>query len=215
MLFKKTNLFIKEGENVCEASRRMQIMNEYDITYGRRLDLIVTSEQDGRDIELCSIEFKKSDATYITLLCQQFKNLRINACILSEIHLLTLDESISVVYLDFAGRNAYISQLFKINGKYIAHGVGKIVIIKSLLELEILRETVLDLFRWKKSLVSNSNIVSLSDINQKNKFALAEINNTIIHDSRVSPPRDIKPAKIFLSPSNTGKRVRVVYEQYN
>lgn len=145
-LFKNTNLLIKDGENICEASKRMQIINEGDVTFGRRLDLIVTSEQDVKDIELCSLEFKKGDAPYATLLYQQSKNLRINACILNEIHLLTLDENISIAYLDFSGRNAYISQIFKMNDRFVAHEVGKVTIIKSLLELEILRETMLSLF---------------------------------------------------------------------
>lgn len=102
ILFKKTNLMIKDGENICEASKRMQILNESEVTFGRRLDLIVTSEQDERDIELCSLEFKKGDAPYTTLLYQHSKNLRINACILNEIHLLTLEEDISFAYQDFS-----------------------------------------------------------------------------------------------------------------
>lgn len=150
-LFKKTNLVIKDGENVCEASKRMQIINEGDVTYGRRLDLIVASEQDCRDIELCSLEFKKGDASYTTLLYQQSKNIRINACILNEIHLLTLEENISIAYLDFSGRNAYISQIFKMNDQYVAHEVGKLIVIKSLLELEILLETMFSLLDGKEA----------------------------------------------------------------
>ncbi|CEG76760.1 hypothetical protein RMATCC62417_11615 [Rhizopus microsporus] len=64
---------------------------------------------------LCSVEFKKGNAPYATLLYQQSKNLRINACILNKIHLLTFEEDISIAYLDFAGRNAYISQIFKMS----------------------------------------------------------------------------------------------------
>ncbi|KAI8046997.1 uncharacterized protein B0P05DRAFT_20511 [Gilbertella persicaria] len=215
ILFKKTNLFIKDGENVCEASKRMQIMNDGDVTYGRRLDMIVASEQDDRDIELCSLEFKKGDAPYATLLYQQSKNLRINACILNEIHLLTFDESISIAYLDFAGRNAYISQIFRMDDKYIAHEVGKVAFIKNLLELDTLRKTMFNLFRWKRSLVSNSNIVSLANLNQCNKFALADISNAFIQSSRFSTTHNVKPAQIFMSPSNTGKRTRGVFEQDN
>ncbi|KAG1135808.1 hypothetical protein G6F37_012504 [Rhizopus arrhizus] len=229
-LFKKTNLVIKDGENVCEASKRMQIINEGDVTYGRRCDdcnsdtstrlpsaiiLQHHSEQDCRDIELCSLEFKKGDASYTTLLYQQSKNIRINACILNEIHLLTLEENISIAYLDFSGRNAYISQIFKMNDQYVAHEVGKLIVIKSLLELEILLETMFSLFIWKRSLVNNNNLVSLANVNQCNRFALADISNTLGQSSRLSPPRDIKPAKIFMSPSNTGKRTRTVFEQGN
>lgn len=193
----------------------MQTINEGDVTYGRRLVLIVTSEQNDKDIELCSLEFKKGDASYATLVYQQSKNIRINACILNEIHLLTLEENISIAYLDFSGRNAHISQIFKMNDQYVAHEVGKVIVIKNLLELEILRETVLNLFRWKRSLVSNSNVVSLDNANQCNRYALADISNPLGQSSKLSPPRDIKPAKKFMSPSNTGKRTRTVFEQGN
>lgn len=193
----------------------MQITNEGDVTYGRRLDLIVTSEQDVRDFELCSLEFKKSDASYTALLYQQSKNIRINACILNEIHLLTPGQNMSIAYLDFSGRNAYISQIFKMNDQFVAHNVGKVIVIKGLLELEILRETMFNLFRWKRSLVNNSNMVSLAYINQCNRYALADISNTLGQSSRLSPSHDIRPAKIFMSPSSARKRTRNVFEQGN
>ncbi|KAI9473458.1 MAG: hypothetical protein EXX96DRAFT_578046 [Benjaminiella poitrasii] len=214
-LLQKTNLFVKDGENACEALMRMQIMNDGDVTFGRRLDLIITSEQDDRDIELCSLEFKKGNASYASLLHQQSKNLRINACILNEVHLLTSDENICNAYLDFAGRDAYISQIFKMNNKYIAHEVGKVAVIKNLLELDILRETMFNLFRWKRNLISNSNVVSLANIKQGNAFALAGISNTLAQSPRLSPPCKVKPAKIFMSPGNTEKRTRGVFEQDN
>ncbi|KAG2200568.1 hypothetical protein INT47_012354, partial [Mucor saturninus] len=195
-LFKKTNLFIKDGENLCEASRRMQIIHE-----------------DESDIELCSLEFKKGNASYTTLLYQQSKNFRINACILNELHLLTLEENISIAYLDFSGLNAYISQIFKMDDKFVAHQVGKVIMIKHLLELEILRETMLNLFRWKGSLVSNSHVVSLAYVKQRNRFTLVDISNTLGQSSRLSPPHHIKPAKIYMSPGNSGKRTRTVFEQ--
>ncbi|EIE85552.1 hypothetical protein RO3G_10262 [Rhizopus delemar RA 99-880] len=111
-------------ENVCEATKRMQIINEGDVIYGKILELIVTSEQDVRGIELCSLEFRKGNASYTTLLYQQSKNLRINACILNEFHLWTLEGNISIAYLDFSGRNESISQIFKMNDQYVAHEVG-------------------------------------------------------------------------------------------
>lgn len=210
VLFQKTNLFIKDGENVCEASKRMQIINEGDTTYGRRLDLIVLCEQGAKDMELCSLEFKKGDASFNLLFYQQCKNLRINACILNDIHLMTLDNDITITYMDFSGRNGYISQIFKVNDYFVAHEVGKVVMIKSALELEILRDTTINLFKWKQSLVNNSNIISLAYINQCNKYTLSDISNNL--DGNVTPPRTVKPAKIFLSPSKDGKRSRTVFE---
>lgn len=42
----------------------MQTVNIDGITFGRRLNLVVTSEQVGRDIEPCSLEFKKGKTSY-------------------------------------------------------------------------------------------------------------------------------------------------------
>ncbi|RCI04049.1 hypothetical protein CU098_005492 [Rhizopus stolonifer] len=108
----ETNLFIKNGENVCQVSMWMHIINEGDAIY-------------------------------------QTKKLRINACILNGIHILTFEESISIAYLGFAGRNAYLSQIFKINDKHTAHEIGKVVAIKNLLELEVLWETPLNILDGK------------------------------------------------------------------
>ncbi|KAI9472219.1 MAG: hypothetical protein EXX96DRAFT_622396 [Benjaminiella poitrasii] len=44
----------------CTTTHTMQAMNEDDITFGRRSNIIVTCEQDDRDIKLCSLEFKKA-----------------------------------------------------------------------------------------------------------------------------------------------------------
>jgi len=132
------------------------------------------------DIEICSIEFKKGNASPSTLFCQQSKNLRVNACILNDIHLLFGEENANIAYLDFAGRNAYVAQLFKINDKYVAHKLGDVVIISSLLELELLRKTMIILYNWKSNLVSNSNRVSLANIKQRNKFTLVDVSKAFV-----------------------------------
>ncbi|KAI9360739.1 hypothetical protein BD770DRAFT_453175 [Pilaira anomala] len=69
----------------------MQLINEVDITYGRRIDILVATDLDTNidNVEICSIEFKKPNATTATLLQQQNKNIRINGCILNDIHLFT------------------------------------------------------------------------------------------------------------------------------
>lgn len=124
---------------------------------GRRLDVIVSPEQDeNRDIELCLLKFKKSDATYATVLQQQSKNLRTNACILNDIHLLTHNEGACIAYIDFCGRAGYIAQLFKTKEKCVALEVAEIVMIKSLLvEIDILRQTTLDFYRWKSTIIKS------------------------------------------------------------
>lgn len=72
-LFKKTNLVIKDGENVCEASKRMQIINEGDVTYGRRLGLIVTSEQDCKKARSTIQGFINNDENHIEVLIVWFE----------------------------------------------------------------------------------------------------------------------------------------------
>jgi predicted nucleic acid-binding Zn ribbon protein len=58
-------------------------MNGSDTNCGRRIDLLVASEQDDdSDYELCSVEFKKANVDEATMIKQQSKNLRINCCIL-------------------------------------------------------------------------------------------------------------------------------------
>lgn len=80
--------------------------------------MIVALEQgENCDIELCLLKFKKSDATYATVLQQQPKNQRTNACVLNDIHLLTHDEGACIAYIGFCGRAGYIVQLFKIKEK--------------------------------------------------------------------------------------------------
>ncbi|CAO3619068.1 unnamed protein product [Mucor hiemalis] len=122
------------------------------------------------------------------------------------------DKDNSATYLNFSSRNAYIAQLFQHDNEFIAHEVGKAVFVKSLLELDILRETLLDLYRWKKSLIQNSNKVSLAYINQCYKYTLSDISQS--NSAPSTPPHSRPPqaAKIFLSPSNAGKRSRTVFE---
>jgi hypothetical protein len=50
----------------------MQILNDYDITYGRRIDLLVG----GGNNEISSIEFKKRTAQVLGSIRQEIKKLR-------------------------------------------------------------------------------------------------------------------------------------------
>lgn len=92
-LLDNTHVILKDDELVSASTQRMQIIREVDTTYGRRIDILVEADlgTDNDDVEMCSSEFKKSNATTITLLQQQNKNLRINICILNDIHLFTQD----------------------------------------------------------------------------------------------------------------------------
>lgn len=83
------------------------MINESEITYGRRIDLLVTTDlEEGdvgqEDIKLCSIEFKRINETEAVMRYQQNKNIRINSCILNETSLLTQKTFEPTVYLDFS-----------------------------------------------------------------------------------------------------------------
>ncbi|KAG2196063.1 hypothetical protein INT47_008157 [Mucor saturninus] len=59
ILFKNTKIFAKDSESSSEAAKSNQITNEDGTHYGRKLDVLVLSEQnDHDDIEVCSNEFK-------------------------------------------------------------------------------------------------------------------------------------------------------------
>jgi hypothetical protein len=65
-------LTVRDGEGVSQCTRRMQILNDYDITYGRRIDLLVG----GGNNEISSIEFKKRTAQVLGSIRQEIKKLR-------------------------------------------------------------------------------------------------------------------------------------------
>ncbi|KAI8642007.1 hypothetical protein BD408DRAFT_417202 [Parasitella parasitica] len=59
-------------------------MEEHELNeFGRRIDLIVNCSRLGVTVELCSIEFKRQDASKSVVTHQQSKNARINSCILA------------------------------------------------------------------------------------------------------------------------------------
>jgi hypothetical protein len=143
-----TRVILKAGETVSVLTQRMQIINDGDTTYGRRIDILVACdlETDNDDVEICSIEFKKSNITTATLQQQQNKNLRINACILNDIHLFTENTDHQLIYFDFAGKSAYMVQLYRYENCFVAHKIGSFHLIGSLVELKQLRKSVKSLY---------------------------------------------------------------------
>ncbi|KAI9265459.1 hypothetical protein EDC94DRAFT_56664 [Helicostylum pulchrum] len=73
--------------------------------------------------------------------------MRINACILNEIHLLMNDDTVSTTYLDFSGIHAYIVQLLKFESKFIYHEVASFSMIKYLMELGNLRASIINFYK--------------------------------------------------------------------
>ncbi|KAG0737656.1 hypothetical protein G6F22_008448 [Rhizopus arrhizus] len=214
-LLDDTRVILKEGEPVSAATQRMQLINEVDITYGRRVDILVATDLDTDidDVEICSIEFKKPNATTATLLQQQNKNIRINGCILNDIHLFTQNTDHQLFYLDFAGKSAYIVQLFRYENYFVGHKVGNFSLISSLVELHQLRKSVLNLYAWREFAVELSNKITLSHIEQSYKYDLVEVSDYASNNFVQSPKRNVTPVNIFLSPSNQSKRTKYMTDQ--
>lgn len=198
-----TRLVLKEGEQVSSSTKRMQLINEAEITYERRIDLIVATDfdadNDTDDIEICSIEFKKSNATTTLLLQQQNKNLRINSCILNEIHLSTQDNDNQLIYFDYDGKFSYIVQLYRYENFFVGHKIGSFAMISSLLELQHLqKKSVTNLYSWRESALELSNKILLSHINQSYKYDLIEVSGSTSNTSIRSPKRSLSPVKIHI-----------------
>lgn len=216
-LLDDTRVILKEGELVSVATKRMQLINEVEITYGRRVDILAATDlgtdTDSDDVEICSIEFKKPKATTTTLLQQQNKNLRINSCILNDIQLFNQDTENQLIYFDFAGRSAYIVQLFRYENYFVGHKVGNFSLISSLVELNQLRKSVLNLYAWREFAVKLSNKITLSHIEQSYKYDLVEVSDYASNNFVESPKRNVTPVNIFLSPSNQSKRTKYMTDQ--
>ncbi|KAI9356389.1 hypothetical protein BD770DRAFT_458130 [Pilaira anomala] len=146
---------------------------------------------------------------------QQNKNIqagtvRINACIFNDTSLLVRNTLLPIVYLDFSDRCTYIVQLFKFQDCIVAHNVSSFLIMKSLLEVENSKAQVIILYTWRQYVIDYNNQLYLARINQISKYVLADVVD--ISPIR-SPTHEVKPVKIFLSPSKKcSKRIRSVFE---
>lgn len=147
-LLDDTRIILKEGETVSTSTQRMPLMNEVEITYRRRVDILVATDlsvatDTDDDVEICSIEFKRSTAATTTLPQQQNKNFSIDSCISDDIHLFTQDTNHQVVHFDFAGKSAYKVQLYRYENFFVGHKVGNFSLISSLMELDHLQKSIL------------------------------------------------------------------------
>ncbi|KAI8093931.1 hypothetical protein BDF21DRAFT_475611, partial [Thamnidium elegans] len=138
--------------------------------------------------------------------------MRINSCILNEIRLLVNDDTPSISYMDFSSTHGYITQLFQFEGKFVCHKVGTFSMIKSLFELGNLRKSIINLYKWKADLIKKSNIISLANANQENKYAMCNVSRSLVRSPPRSPNQTITSAKIIFSPSRLEKRSRRVFE---
>jgi hypothetical protein len=100
---------------------------------------------------------------------------------------------VDISYLDFTGRKAYACQLFSFEDCFIAHNVGSFIVPKSLVELDQFHHSIITLWKWKESLIGNSNTISLAPLDENSRYALNDISNPIIRQPTLSPPRTPKP----------------------
>ncbi|KAG1456394.1 hypothetical protein G6F46_007640 [Rhizopus delemar] len=211
-LLDDSRIILKDGETVLVSTQRMQIINGVDITYGRRIDILVVCDlETDNGIEMCSIEFKKSNVTEATLQQQQNKNLRINACILNNIHLFTENTDHQLIYFDFAGKSTYMIQLYRYENCIVGHKIGNFSLISSLVELEQLRKSVKNLYAWREFVVNLGNTLALSRVNQSYKYNMIEVSDYASTTPVRSPKRKVDPINVFFTPSNQSKRTKVYY----
>ncbi|KAG2230423.1 hypothetical protein INT48_007265 [Thamnidium elegans] len=174
-----TELILSDGENVCVSTRDSlrSIMEEDELTeFGRRIDLLVNCSRLDVTVELCSIEFKRQDASNSVVTHQQSKNARINSCILSSINTLTRN------YVMFSQK------------------ITDIHIPTDTFEFDSLRSTLKYLYLWKSSLVELSAKIIKSLYNNKRKYSLVEAcEEDNDNPPRLSPP-PIQLNDVFMTP---------------
>ncbi|CAO3667493.1 unnamed protein product [Rhizopus stolonifer] len=186
----------------------MAIFNDYDSTFGRRSDTLVVGSQND---ELSNIEFKKAAAQDNLVNHQQSKNIRINSCILNQVNLMTDSTDNTILYYDFIGRRGYLAQLFQYEDVYICQKLQSITIPACMLELELFRSSLKFMFVWKYHMINLDNNITLANLNKEQQFLLADISSTI--SPTHSPPCNVRPVQVYLSPSNANKRTRSVFEE--
>lgn len=203
-MFSDTKLKMKDGETVSKSTKRNQIFNDYNESYGHRIDLLVTTKK--KD-DLCSVEFKKQGVSNKPIHYQQSKNLRINACILNDAQLMTRSTEKSLLYMDFIGREGYLAQIFRFEDVFVTHKIDSIYIPKTLIELIYFKSSLKSLYIWKLQLVDLCNKLTIARFEEERHFSQIEYSESV---SPRSPSSNITPIKIFLSPN---KRSWDVYER--
>lgn len=75
-----------------------------------------------------------------------------------------------------------------------------------------MRQTLLVLFSRLEGLVNSSNMVTAAHVREKTKYSLVDV-APCLSDGERTPPHQVSTGKIFLSPTNSGKRTRAVFEE--
>lgn len=208
LLFTGSGLSARSGEGISQSTKRMAILNDYDSTFGRRADTLVIRNQYE---ELANIGFKKAAAQDSLAKYQQGKNIRINSCILNQVNLMTESTDNTILYYDFIGRRGYLAQLFEYEDVYVCQKLQSIIIPACMLELELFRSSLKLMFVWKYHMINLDNNINLANLNKEQQFLLADVSSTISPSH--SPPHNVQLVQMYLSPSNTNKRIRSVFEE--
>lgn len=211
LLMNDTTIAFYDGETVSQATKRMKILTEDETEYGRRIDLIVKSQEAEEQYDLCSNEFKKTNVSIDVLTHQQSKNMRINACISNDINLLFGDNSTRINYFDFSGRQAYVSQLFNYDGCSVAYKVSSFLIPKNLVGLDQFRLSLITLYNWKKTTIDNGRKVIVQLSKSEEDYGLVDVSNDIFNQCSSSLSKNtVKHVPVLFSPSKGQKRSRSV-----
>lgn len=205
-----TKLILSYGEIISAATKdtvRSMVDQEQELTeYGRRIDLLVSCERLKTAVELCSIEFKKEDATTSVIMQQQSKNSRVNLCILSYINSLTNDSDNQVLAFGFKGNNGYLTQICCYKNIMYSQKVIELHIPTDMLEFDCLKNTLKCLYMWKLHLVTPSAKVLESLYSNKRKYSFVETCGEDIVDplSRSRSPTPLN--QVFMIPHRKSKK---------
>jgi hypothetical protein len=149
------------------------------------------------------------------LVHQHSKNLQINACISNDVNLLLVNNNSCINYFDFAGRQAYILQLFNFDVCYVAYKVGSFIIPKDLIGLDQFRLLLISLYNWKNCTIDNARKVNVQLSKSEEDYGLVDISNDI-PDDRSSPPRNtVNIVSAVFSPSKGKKKEQALLHLKN
>lgn len=197
-----TDLILSDGKSVCVSIRdSLRSIIEDELTeFGRRIDLIIKCNHVGVIVELCSIEFKKQDASRSMIINQQSKNARINSFILSSINSLTRNSNNQILSFDFVGNSGYMTQMCCYEDVMFSQKITDIYIPTDTFELDSLRSTLKYLYLWKSHLLKLSATISKSLYSNKRRYSLIETSEEDSNRlSRISPP-PIQLNNVFMTP---------------
>ncbi|CEG78641.1 hypothetical protein RMATCC62417_13217 [Rhizopus microsporus] len=117
----------------------------------------------------------------------------------------------TILYYGFVGRHGYLAQSFEYEGAYNMPKLQSIIIPGNMLELELFRLLLKHMFIREAHMINLDNNTALANLNREHQFRLADVSSTT--SPPCSPPPNVQAVKVYLSPSNTNKRTRSVFEE--